>query len=119
MFEVPDKYYVVAIEKSDKHPEGQTVFYAIDQQSGGYPYWSNWMNSAEAFADIEKASRAFDEASGGSSYLSRNVSHVRLVKAVTTLTPVKDEDIKRKKREAALSKLTDEEKALLGVGGVA
>ncbi len=37
---------------------GKREFYAIDQQSGGYPYWSSSITNAKAFGTKEDAKTA-------------------------------------------------------------
>lgn len=61
-FEVPqiinrDKGYVISTFKQGKQEKEKItqIFLGIDEHSGGYPYWTNYIECAKTFYDKEKA----------------------------------------------------------------
>lgn len=110
--------YVVVAKELDPEKRGlrDNVYYAIDSNSGGYPYWSSVPGSAFIFKKIVDAVYAINECNrekGGVSYMSQNVMDISVYKQVLVLE--KEVDITQILKMQALQKLTVEERRLLGL----
>lgn len=107
--ELPTKYIITALKDGERH------YYALDSQSGGYPYWTSFFSSAQPYNSIVDILSAWKEATVGSYMARDNVTEVQVGRVQTAIEafvlPI--EDIIAARKSAALSKLTDEEKELL------
>lgn len=113
--EQPIQYVVTGISTEDRR-DGQRMYAAIDSHSGGMPYWSDRMTATSAVTnDIERAMRMYDDATSG--YMTRNITDVRIAVIRTTLhlDEIDTSYTDNVRREAALGKLTSDEKRLLGL----
>lgn len=111
--ELPTKYVVIAFK------EGIPVFYALDRHSGGYPFWSDYQAAAEKWTDLEKAMVGYNDASDGNpgNYMRKEVTSIKLAVLHQTiaLDEIDDAYVVEKQKKAALAKLTDKEKEILGI----
>lgn len=117
MMETLREYYIVrTLKKARTGDEPSIHYWAIDQASGGYPYWSQWTVSANEFKSIQDAINAV---SGKYDQYMLNDLHGPLEIAKVTWTAEKVDDLtpalEAEKRERALAKLTEDEKTLLGL----
>lgn len=104
---LPEKYVITAIDK------GERVYYAIDSHSGGYPYWSTYFGSAKMFETLEKVVAARNGATNAS-YM-REVTNVDIGVLRLFLGEVSETKIAEERKRVALSKLTEDERRLLGL----
>jgi len=108
--ELPVEYILTAI-KGEKR-----VYYAIDQHSGGYPYWTDWFSTKATFSDLAQASNALRGTRKNDSYMSRDVFDIRIATVRTTIdTNISEEDIIEERKKQALAKLSKDERRLLGL----
>jgi hypothetical protein len=109
------EYYMITGITTEQHSArpGRRVYFSVDTHSGGYPYWSTLFQSAERLYDIEEAIRSYKEAKKG--YMADQATSIMLVMARTSLHAVSDTEIEQTQKEAALNKLTAEERRLLGL----
>lgn len=91
------KYVLSAIDTN-----GNRVFYAIDQRSGGYPYWSTMLHSAKLVGDISY----LDPMTNGS-YMRTGVTNIEVVKLETVATIVSPEEIESVARAKLLKELAE------------
>ena len=96
------KYVLSAIESN-----GKRGFYAIDSHSGGYPYWSNNLRSAELVDSLDKL-----DTMDNVSYLRNNVVSIEVLKIETTATVVSTEEIVSAARAKALAEIAEIEDLL-------
>lgn len=90
---------------------GKRVFVGIDSHSGGYPYWSEWVQSAERYDTLEKAERNFSP----SGYLERDAASIGIAKLTFNLEIMSDHDVDHYRRQKLLAerkKLEDQIAAL-------
>lgn len=104
---LPEKYVITATDK------GERVYYAIDSHSGGYPYWSTYFGSAKMFETLEKVVAARNGATNAS-YM-REVTNVDIGVLRLFLGEVSETKIAEERKRVALSKLTEDERRLLGL----
>ena len=113
-----DEYYVVTGITTEKaHGKaGERVYTGTDSHSGGYPYWTKWPSSADRYKDIEQAIARYRECTN-EGYMSNQATNIRIgvVRTTVDLASVTTEHIDEKRKEAALNKLTADEKRLLGL----
>ncbi len=107
--ELPIKYVITAIE-GDK-----PVFYGIDQHSGGYPYWSSFLSGAKHFKDVVEAVDSLPSRGRGIDYMTNKVSNIRVGKVLIEVVDIDDTKITEERKQRALSKLTEDERRLLGL----
>lgn len=91
--------------------EGKDVFWAIDNQSGGYPWWTDSLFGAEKYLSIKKASSQMSF--GG--YMFEQATNIRVCKLIIEYETVSDASVLAALKEAALAKLTAEDKKILGL----
>lgn len=119
--DIPDKFIIVATkrdESPDGHPIETFVYHKLDSHTGGHPYWSNWISMVEVFDDLDHALKDLKEVTESESNRTRrDISDIRIVRWISYLNVVESDEITENKIRTAKSKLTDEEKKLLGLEG--
>lgn len=109
--ELEKKYVLTAISGRDGR-----VFYALDTQSGGYPYWTEYVQRAEQWDELNKATAAYEQST--TKYLkSDGITQIK-IGVITTTIDLKDIDDPlaiAQRKKAILSKLSEEERKILGV----
>lgn len=104
-------YVVTAIDKNDGR-----VYYAIDNHSGGYPYWSTTYNSRKEMRTLEDATKAYKEAVSATGYMNKVTDVVVGVTRTTiSLNEIDNTAITEERKRIALEKLTEDERRLLGL----
>lgn len=98
---LPTKNVIVAFK------ENVPVYNAIDHQSGGYPYWTDFASRAHDFTEISCAIRTLVG-------LQRSKHRYGNVNTTISLKDITDDEIIDEQRKAALSKLTEDERRVLG-----
>lgn len=109
--EMPITYIITALQGEER------VYYALDQQSGGYPYWTSFFFSAEKFHDLEKAAAAHKEAVRPDGYMNNGVQQIRLgtLKMAISLGEITEEEILEDRKRKALERIPEEDRRLLGL----
>lgn len=94
--------------------DDKPVFLAIDISSGGYPYWTTNVSSACIYMDNLDA---YDNWKRDQKYLhgATNVEIVEMTLKFKTVESLVAYDDREDRIEAALKKLTEDEKVLLGL----
>lgn len=69
---IPGIFVISALKLNDKG-ELETVYYAEDYASGGYPYWTEYFGSAKTF----KEKPNFEERVGSCTYMYEKVTMVK------------------------------------------
>lgn len=93
--------------------KNEEVFYAIDSHSGGYPYWSSFIK--DTTKNIREALAWLNEATSTKSYMSRDVTDVVIVKVFETYEVVPTAELQHELYEAAMAKLDENDKKVLGL----
>ena len=96
------KYVLSAIEK-----DGRRGFYAIDQHSGGYPYWSPYLHMARLVDSVDKLDPLHTD-----NYMRNGVTSIEVLKLVTTATVVTTEEIESEARAKAMKEIAEIEQKL-------
>lgn len=108
MSDLSDTYVVAATNN-----ENERVYYAIDHHSGGYPYWSTSFGHRKEFTKLDAAIRAatfkYDD------YMIRSIHDVRVGVTKTTFVELDSNTVAEEQKKAALEKLTEDERRLLGL----
>lgn len=102
-------YFIIA--GTSRGEDKKQVFWAIDSHSGGYPYWVDYIEGAERYPDVVKAKNQLDS----SGYMFEQATDIKVFRATVVLEVVSAETIEDELRRAALAKLSDKEKQLLGL----
>jgi hypothetical protein len=76
----PKLFVISALERDPSKPGSdlKTVYLAIDNSSGGYPYWSESLYGVKYFTERPN----IDEFLKGCSYIYRNVGMIRVYKVM-------------------------------------
>jgi hypothetical protein len=101
-------FYIITGKRS---PAGEQNFWAIDNHSGGWPWWSDDFAQAEKFNSISKALRHLSP--GG--YMLDQAKDLKVVQVNMTLVDVDSSTIIKMKRDEALAKLTKDDRVVLGL----
>jgi len=94
----------------------QRVFYALDSQSGGYPYWTEYVQRAEQWSELNKATAAYEQ-STALAPKSDDITQIK-IGVLTTTIDLKDIDdplVIAQRKKAILAKLSEKEREILGV----
>ena len=108
--ELENQYVITALKDGDR------VFLAVDPHSGGHPYWATYpRNKYDNLSDVMFYYNR--DYVSGPVYMKNEVYEVTVAKVETTLIPVDidSDEIIRQRREEALSKLSEEDRKLLGL----
>ena len=111
-----EKGYTVIYNTSD----GKIAIIGIDDHSGGYPFFSSWVESKNVFKEIGKAFALLRSAKNMTTYYGKEKVHfgtMRVVKMQQVFTEIKEEeeDIFLKQ---TLDKLNEDELAVLQRHGI-
>lgn len=120
---LPEYYVITGISTEDRkrrahgQDRNERVFVGTDSHSGGYPYWSTIFGSANRYKDITEALKALRDTKHGSGvgYMANQATDIRLVAVRIDLVGVSEQKIHDEQVQAALDKLTADERRLLGV----
>lgn len=114
--QLEDRYVVTGVGIAKDHNYGKRQYVGIDGPSG-YECWTTFMSSDIYFTDLEEAIKRFETATSAGHLTNRGVGEVRIAVVRTTLDleAVDTTYIDEERKQAALDKLTEEEKRLLGL----
>ena len=103
------KYEKIFVVRGVEKKSGDYVYYAIDSNSGGYPYWSSGVANCKFF--YGKAPD-FASENGGCDYMFDQVTKVSILQLeFTSVEEIPVENIeeykKKKKREEILEKIQE------------
>lgn len=85
---------------------GIRVYYAIDHHSGGYPFWSDWVSSAQEFDVLEKI-----PVIGPNDYMRNNITTIEVLHVdlqVTVLDSVELVSVAKAKAMAEIEEIQRE-----------
>lgn len=112
--ELEKKYVLTGVSE-----HGARVYYALDPQSGGYPYWTEYVQHAEQWNELNRATAAYE--SEATKYIkSEKVTNIKIgiLKTTLDLKDINDPLVLAQRRKAVLAKLTKEDIELLRETGV-
>ena len=100
-FTIKRAYALSAIDKS-----GKRVFYDTDSHSGGYPYWSPWLNQHKVWESLDKIPTF-----SSTDYMRRDVTSIEVLEVKIQAKVVQTTEIvseARAKAEAEIAKIQKE-----------
>lgn len=101
-FTIKEVYLLSAIDK-----KGERVYFAIDQHSGGYPYWSTYVSSAAEFKSLTQIPDI-----GRTDYMRNGVTCIDVLKVVHQATVVESTEIISRAKAKALAEIEKIQKDL-------
>lgn len=94
---------------NNKNTIGNTVYYAIDQSSGGYPYWSSYIGHAKFFDNepdfLKEVGSCLDRMCSNISCVSIDIIDLVSIKMIETKSV---DEIKKKKEIDEIQSQIDE-----------
>lgn len=95
-FTIKKAYALSAIDKS-----GKRVYYDTDSHSGGYPYWSPWLNQHRTWDALDKI-----PVLGGEDYMRRDVVSIEVLEVEIQARVVSTTEIVSEARAKAEAEIT-------------
>jgi hypothetical protein len=97
--------------------KSEVCYKATDAQSGGYPYWTPFLSSADKYTTAGKAADVLEQ---DLHYLQNGVVGTpEVIEVTTTATVIDNVDLAdrlvKERRESGLAKLTESERLALGL----
>ncbi len=87
--------------------KGNRGFYALDAHSGGYPYWSSSLRSAELVDSLDKLDPMTND-----TYMRNNIISLEVLKIETIATVVSSEEMVSAARAKAMAEIAEIEALL-------
>ena len=101
-FTINKAYALSAINK-----EGKRVYYDTDAHSGGYPFWSNWLNQHKTFDSLDKIPTF-----SSTDYMRRDVVTIEVLEVKVQAKVVQTTEIVSEARAKAMAEIAKIEKEL-------
>ena len=101
-FTIKKAYALSAIDKA-----GKRVFYDTDSHSGGYPYWSPYLNQHKVWESLDKI-----PAFSGTDYMRRDITSIEVLEVKIQARIVESTEIVSEARAKAMAEIAKIEKEL-------
>jgi hypothetical protein len=94
-FTIKKTYALSAIDKA-----GKRVYYDTDSHSGGYPYWSPWLNQYKTFESLDKIPTF-----GSDDYMRRDVVSIQVLEVEIRAQVVKTTELVSEVKARAMAEI--------------
>lgn len=101
-FTIKKAYALSAIDKA-----GKRVYYDTDSHSGGYPYWSPYLNQHKVWESLDKIPTF-----GGTDYMRRDVTSIEVLEVKIQAKIVQTTEIVSEARAKAMAEIDKIQKEL-------
>jgi hypothetical protein len=101
-FTIKKAYALSAIDKA-----GQRVYYDTDSHSGGYPYWSPWLDQHRTWDELDKLPTF-----SGTDYMRRDVTVIEVLEVKSQAKVVSTTEIVSEVRAKAMADIEKLEQEL-------
>jgi hypothetical protein len=101
-FTIKKAYALSAIDKA-----GKRVYYDTDSHSGGYPYWSPYLNQHKVWESLDKI-----PAFSSTDYMRRDVTRIEVLEVKVQAKIVESTELVSEARAKAMAEIAQIEKEL-------